>query len=114
VVATGATAVLALAGKPLPIGRFRGPAELQGRRGYITVHPSYLLRLPDRDAKDKAYLDFVGNLRSIREMAGTAMRCLSIDMVHLPLLLPSGRCHRVKVGARQLSGYPPRRRDCRS
>src|SRR3954447_20974488 len=43
VVAMGATAVLALAGKSLPIGRFRGPAELQGRKGYITVHPSYLL-----------------------------------------------------------------------
>jgi DNA polymerase len=70
VVAMGATAVLALAGKSLPIGRFRGPAELQGRKGYITVHPSYLLRLPDRDAKEKAYQDFVGDLQNIREMAG--------------------------------------------
>jgi DNA polymerase len=70
VVAMGATAVLALAGKSLPIGRFRGPAELQGRKGYITVHPSYLLRMPDKDAKEKAYQDFVGDLRSIREMAG--------------------------------------------
>ena len=69
VVAMGATAVLALAGKSLPIGRFRGPAELQGRKGYITVHPSYLLRLPDMEAKEKAYHDFVGDLRSIREVA---------------------------------------------
>jgi uracil-DNA glycosylase family protein len=70
VVAMGVTAVLALAGKSLPIGRFRGPAELQGRKGYITVHPSYLLRLPDRDAMEKAYQDFVGDLQNIREMAG--------------------------------------------
>ena len=69
VVAMSATAVLALAGKSLPIGRFRGPAELQGRKGYITVHPSYLLRLPDMEAKEKAYHDFVGDLRSIREVA---------------------------------------------
>ena len=51
VVALGATAVLALAGKSLAIGRFRGRAEFNGRPGFITVHPSYLLRIPDRDAK---------------------------------------------------------------
>jgi uracil-DNA glycosylase len=68
VVAMGATAVLALAGKSLPISRFRGPAELQGRRGYITVHPSYLLRLTDRDAKVEAYRALVRDLRSIHKM----------------------------------------------
>ena len=71
VVALGATAVLALAGKSLPIGRFRGRADFDGRPGYITVHPSYLLRMPDRNAKEIAYGNFVRDLRSIRKLAGT-------------------------------------------
>lgn len=70
IVALGATAVLALAGKPLPIARFRGPADFGGRRGFITVHPSYLLRMPDREAKEQGYRDFVGDLRRIRELSG--------------------------------------------
>ena len=69
VVALGATAVLALAGKSLAIGRFRGRVEFNGRPGFITVHPSYLLRIPDRDAKEQAYRDFVRDLRSVGKMA---------------------------------------------
>jgi DNA polymerase len=72
VVALGATAVLALAGKALPIARFRGPADFSGRPGFITVHPSYLLRVPDRSAKEQGYRDFVRDLRSIRKLARTA------------------------------------------
>jgi uracil-DNA glycosylase family protein len=72
VVALGATAVLALAGTSLPIGRSRGRADFDGRPGFITVHPSYLLRMPDRDAKEKAYGDFVRDLRSISKLAGTS------------------------------------------
>jgi uracil-DNA glycosylase len=71
VVALGATAVLALAGRPLPIAKSRGPADLQGRQGFITVHPSYLLRIPDRHAKEQGYRDFVGDLRSIRKLAAS-------------------------------------------
>jgi len=69
VVALGATAVLALAGKPLLIARSRGPADFQGRAGFITVHPSYLLRVPDPDAKEQAYRDFVRDLKNIRKLA---------------------------------------------
>jgi uracil-DNA glycosylase len=69
VVALGATAVLALAGKALPIERFRGRADFNGRAGFITVHPSYLLRVPDRTAKEQAYREFVNDLRSIRKFA---------------------------------------------
>jgi DNA polymerase len=69
VVALGATAILALAGKPLPIAKFRGRAEFDGRAGFITVHPSYLLRVPDRTAKEQAYREFVDDLRSIRRIA---------------------------------------------
>jgi DNA polymerase len=69
VVALGATAILALAGKPLPIAKFRGRAEFDGRAGFITVHPSYLLRVPDRTAKEQAYREFVKDLRNIRRIA---------------------------------------------
>jgi uracil-DNA glycosylase family protein len=69
VVALGATAILALAGKPLPIAKFRGRADFDGRAGFITVHPSYLLRVPDRTAKERAYREFVKDLRSVRRIA---------------------------------------------
>jgi uracil-DNA glycosylase len=69
IVALGATAVLALAGKSLPIARSRGPADFQGRAGFITVHPSYLLRMPEPDAKQQAYRDFVQDMKSIRKLA---------------------------------------------
>jgi DNA polymerase len=73
-VALGATAVLALAGKALPIARFRGPANFQGRTGFITVHPSYLLRIPDKVAKEQRYREFVRDLRSIRKLAATVQQ----------------------------------------
>ena len=72
VVALGATAVLALAGKPIPIARGRGPADFDHRQGYITVHPSYLLRLPDEAAKHREYAGFVADLVRIRQMADQA------------------------------------------
>jgi uracil-DNA glycosylase len=76
VVALGATAVLALAGKALPIRRFRGPTSFDGQVGFITVHPSALLRMPDRSAKKQGYRDFVRDLRSAQKLA-TAPKTLS-------------------------------------
>ena len=71
VVALGATAVLALTGKAVPITRARGPFRfdrLDNRfQGFITVHPSYLLRLPD-EAKAEAYAAFVDDLRRVAEL----------------------------------------------
>jgi DNA polymerase len=69
VVALGATAVLALAGRPLSIERFRGRAQFDGHAGFITVHPSHLLRVPDRTAKEQSYREFVKDLQSIRRIA---------------------------------------------
>jgi uracil-DNA glycosylase len=51
IVALGATAVLALAGRVLPIARCRGPADFDGQAGYITVHPSSLRRLQGDDVR---------------------------------------------------------------
>ena len=69
VVALGATAVLALAGKPLPIARNRGPYAFAGDLpGFITVHPSFLLRAPEEDkAAERA--KFVADLKQIRALA---------------------------------------------
>ncbi|MDF3061719.1 MAG: uracil-DNA glycosylase [Microvirga sp.] len=70
VVALGGTAVLAMTGKNIPIIRARGPAHFpDGYDGYISVHPSYLLRLPDEDAKALAYRQFVEDLERVRAMA---------------------------------------------
>ena len=69
VVALGTTAVLALAGKSLPINDNRGETRFDNRLGYITVHPSYLLRLPDEADKQEAYAAFRDDLTRIREIA---------------------------------------------
>jgi DNA polymerase len=72
IVALGATAAHALAGKPLPITAHRGETRFDNRLGYITVHPSYLLRLPDQADKQKAYAAFRSDLARIREIAEAA------------------------------------------
>ena len=69
VVALGATAVLALSGKAAPVSRSRGWAQFGPYLGYVTVHPSYLLRLPDEATKREAYEAFVNDLRRIRDLA---------------------------------------------
>lgn len=71
VVALGATAAQSLMGKGMPIGRNRGH-ELtwaDGRRGLITVHPSYLLRIPDADSKEREYKAFVHDLKLAAKLA---------------------------------------------
>lgn len=71
IVALGGTAVLALTGKSLPVTGVRGPHELDGRAGYITVHPSYLLRIPDASAKREAYAEFLRDLNKAQKLAST-------------------------------------------
>ncbi|HEY4253214.1 MAG TPA: UdgX family uracil-DNA binding protein [Roseomonas sp.] len=72
VVALGATAVLALAGKALPIAANRGPARFGERPGFITTHPSYILRLPDAAARREAEARFVADMRRIAVLGGLA------------------------------------------
>ncbi len=69
VVALGATAALALAGRSLSVLRERGPFGFDGRRGYVTVHPSFLLRLPDEASKRREYDAFVEDLRRVGALA---------------------------------------------
>jgi uracil-DNA glycosylase family protein len=69
IVALGATAVRALVGKPLPIEANRGPVMFGERQGYITVHPSALLRIPEQDARRAARGAFVADLKKIKALA---------------------------------------------
>jgi DNA polymerase len=66
-VALGATAARALTGRDTTISRARGrlmPLR-DGVEGFITVHPSFLLRLPDEAAKAREYARFVKDLRLV-------------------------------------------------
>jgi uracil-DNA glycosylase len=67
IVAMGATAVQSVFGKAMPIGKNRGQfMELGDARALITVHPSYLLRVPEEDRKAEEYARFVEDLRLVR------------------------------------------------
>jgi uracil-DNA glycosylase len=65
VVAMGATAAQSVFGKITPINKNRGRLiDLDdGVQALVTVHPSYLLRLPDADAKAREYARFVDDLK---------------------------------------------------
>ena len=65
VVAMGATAAQSVFGKMTPINKNRGHLiDLdEETRALVTVHPSYLLRLPDEDARAREYERFVDDLK---------------------------------------------------
>lgn len=66
-IALGATAARALFGRIMTIGRERGhPLALPegGAEAWITIHPSYLLRLRDAGDKAKEYDRFVADLHA--------------------------------------------------
>jgi len=61
----GATAAQSVFRKITPINKNRGRLiDLEdGIKAVITVHPSYLLRLPDAQAKAQEYERFVNDLK---------------------------------------------------
>ena len=65
VVAMGTTAAQSVFGKITPINKTRGRLiDLdEGIKALVTVHPSYLLRLPDADSKAREYERFVSDLK---------------------------------------------------
>ena len=66
VVALGATAVRSVAGKPLAINKIRGklmPLEGAGRM-LATIHPSYILRVPDEADRHALFAGFVADLKT--------------------------------------------------
>ena len=71
-VALGATALRALAGKAMPVMKTRGTtiAGPEGLPLFVTVHPSYLLRIPDQDSQRREYGRFVEDLRAAQAQVG--------------------------------------------
>ena len=70
-VALGATAARSLIGKVVTISRAReAPIALpDGGECWVTVHPSYLLRIPERDRRQEERAKFVRDLRRIKARA---------------------------------------------
>ena len=67
IVALGATAAQALMGRTVTIGKERGRFQPfpPDRHLFVTVHPSFLLRVPDQRAQAMEYRRFVEELRLI-------------------------------------------------
>ncbi len=65
VVALGATAARSLFEKVVTISKVRGVVlDLpDGGKGFVTVHPSALLRMPDEASRRRAFAHFVADLR---------------------------------------------------
>jgi uracil-DNA glycosylase family protein len=65
VVAMGATAAHSVLGRVTPVNKNRGRLFdlAAGIKALVTVHPSYLLRLPDADARAREYQQFVDDLK---------------------------------------------------
>lgn len=70
-VALGATAARSLFGKTVTIGKMRGaPHQLaDGSECWVTVHPSFLLRIPDEVRRREERARFVEDLVTIRKRA---------------------------------------------
>ena len=73
-VALGATAARSLFGKVVTIGKLRGaPHQLaDGSECWVTVHPSFLLRMPDEIRRREERARFVEDLILIRKRAANS------------------------------------------
>jgi|SRR5271165_5815204 len=70
VVALGATAARSLFGRTITIGKVRGRA-LQlpdGTAAFVTIHPSFLLRIEDHADKEREYRRFISDLALAAKM----------------------------------------------
>jgi DNA polymerase len=65
IVALGATAARSLFGRVVTITRMRGQAHRleDGTAAFVTIHPSWLLRIEDEADKEREYKQFVADLR---------------------------------------------------
>ncbi|MBX6426015.1 MAG: UdgX family uracil-DNA binding protein [Variibacter sp.] len=80
VVALGATAARGVVGRPVAIGKMRGTAMplADGSRLVVTIHPSYLLHIQDREDKRVAYQRFVADLRLAATVLAEGRRPASV------------------------------------
>ena len=65
IIALGVTAARSLTGKTVTISKIRGQAMslADGTKLFVTAHPSSLLRIEDENDKQKAYGQFVADLK---------------------------------------------------
>ena len=79
IVALGATAARAVLGRSVTIGRERGrPIKLSDTEtAFVTVHPSFLLRVPDEDAKQREYRAFVNDMKAIAALITPTVKARS-------------------------------------
>ena len=75
-VALGATAARSLMGKVVTISKVRGsPLQLEdGSECWVTVHPSFLLRIPEEDRKREERALFVRDLKRIKARSAELAR----------------------------------------
>ena len=71
IVTLGATAARAVFGYDVKVLKQRGSVVAldDGTHVYVTIHPSFLLRLPDEATKTAEYRKFVADLTRVRELA---------------------------------------------
>ena len=71
-VALGATAALALTGKALPVTKMRGQrvARADGLDVFLTIHPSFILRIREEADRQAERARFLADMRAVRELMG--------------------------------------------
>jgi uracil-DNA glycosylase family protein len=74
IVALGATAAQALLGKQFRVTRQRGTPVASPLAEFVvaTVHPSSILRAPDKEARERATEEFIDDLRRVASLVGAA------------------------------------------
>ncbi|WP_318011483.1 UdgX family uracil-DNA binding protein [Mesorhizobium sp. CA8] len=70
VVALGATAAQSLLGKAVPITKMRGDVieREDGLRVFVTIHPSFILRIRDREDKEAEKERFLQDMRKVKQL----------------------------------------------
>ncbi|MDH6233637.1 uracil-DNA glycosylase family protein [Mesorhizobium soli] len=72
VVALGATAAQALLGKAVPVTKLRGSVVERddGLRIFVTIHPSFILRIPEEIDKQAEFRRFLADMREVGRLMG--------------------------------------------
>lgn len=72
VVALGATAAQSLLGKAVPITKMRGDMveREDGLRVFLTIHPSFILRIREKEDKEAERDRFLQDMRKVKQLMG--------------------------------------------
>jgi DNA polymerase len=71
-VALGATAAQSLTGKAVPVTKMRGQVieREDGLRVFLTIHPSFLLRIRDHADKEAERARFLADMKAVKKLMG--------------------------------------------